>query len=240
MAISAAMSVWGLYQYDSTIFDDFVVPQALSKDQICENILIESTSLEVLYPDPVFMRRAIKIWSERRAPIWAKMQQTTGYTYDPIYNYDRYETETVENSETTGSSESHSTQRDIQNTGTETRVIDHDTATSGSSTQTDSKTAYNASTFAATTKTDRSGSDTITDDTTDTLTHNTKTDDDTTATISSEQEKTGTIERTHRAYGNIGVTTTQEMIRQEREIVQFDLVKIITTEFIDKFCIAVY
>lgn len=43
-----------------------------------------------------------------------------------------------------------------------------------------------------------------------------------------------------RAHGNIGVTTTQQMIQQEREIVQFNLMRQIIDEFIERFCLLVY
>lgn len=49
---------------------------------------------------------------------------------------------------------------------------------------------------------------------------------------------TGTI--TRREQGNIGVTTTQQMIKEEREVVQFDIYKFIADEFRLRFCIGVY
>lgn len=41
-------------------------------------------------------------------------------------------------------------------------------------------------------------------------------------------------------HGNIGVTTTQEMIRQEREIAMFNLYKTIARLFAEEFCVLVY
>lgn len=43
-----------------------------------------------------------------------------------------------------------------------------------------------------------------------------------------------------RAYGNIGVTTTQQMMQQERDIAKFNLYDIIAEEFKLRFCILVY
>ena len=40
--------------------------------------------------------------------------------------------------------------------------------------------------------------------------------------------------------GNIGVTTTQQMIREQREIVQFNLYHYITEQFKERFCVMVY
>lgn len=43
-----------------------------------------------------------------------------------------------------------------------------------------------------------------------------------------------------RAKGNIGVTTTQQMIEQERNIADFNLYDIITEDFKQRFCLLVY
>ena len=51
---------------------------------------------------------------------------------------------------------------------------------------------------------------------------------------------TGTIAREHTEQGNIGVTTTQEMIRQEREVAQFNFIQYFIDEFKKRFCILVY
>lgn len=50
----------------------------------------------------------------------------------------------------------------------------------------------------------------------------------------------GQIKRTGRAYGNIGVTTTQHMIEQERRISEFDVDHIIINEFKKAFCLLIY
>ncbi len=49
-----------------------------------------------------------------------------------------------------------------------------------------------------------------------------------------------TITRTREEHGNIGVTTTQEMIKQEREIADFDIYQYIISDFKYRFCIRVY
>lgn len=46
--------------------------------------------------------------------------------------------------------------------------------------------------------------------------------------------------RTGTAKGNIGVTTTQQMIQQERDIAMFNIYNIIINEFINDFCVAVW
>ena len=60
--------------------------------------------------------------------------------------------------------------------------------------------------------------------------------------IKSDNEKndTGTVTRVRIEQGNIGVTTTQQMIREEREIADWSLYQVIIDEFKMRFCIMVY
>lgn len=51
---------------------------------------------------------------------------------------------------------------------------------------------------------------------------------------------TGYIHRDRREYGNIGVTTTQQMIQAERDVVQFDMYEYIIADFKERFCIMIY
>lgn len=50
----------------------------------------------------------------------------------------------------------------------------------------------------------------------------------------------GNGKTTGRAYGNIGVTTTQQMIEEERRISDFDMDHVIIQEFKKTFCLLVY
>lgn len=57
-----------------------------------------------------------------------------------------------------------------------------------------------------------------------------------TSTASSEQSGT----HTGRIHGNIGVTTTQKMIQEERKVLDWDIHHYIIDEFKRRFCILVY
>ena len=50
----------------------------------------------------------------------------------------------------------------------------------------------------------------------------------------------GKIKRVGHAYGNIGVTTTQKMIMEERRVSEFDIDHIIINEFKKTFCLLIY
>lgn len=57
---------------------------------------------------------------------------------------------------------------------------------------------------------------------------------------SSSSSASGKNKRTGRAYGNIGVTTTQQMIEEERRVSEFDIDHIIINEFKKTFCLMIY
>ena len=60
-------------------------------------------------------------------------------------------------------------------------------------------------------------------------------------TNSDNNSSNGSTKYTHRAYGNIGVTTSQQMLQAELDIAHnTNIYQIITTDFIRKFCIQVY
>lgn len=54
-----------------------------------------------------------------------------------------------------------------------------------------------------------------------------------------EQEINFSTDKSH-MYGNIGVTTTQQMIQQERDIAQFNIIETIIQDFKKQFCIGIY
>ena len=88
------LSFLGLYTWDSSIFDDMVLPDGFTtddKDIIINNLLMESAELEVLYPDPDFMKQAIKAWSSKEVISWARLYSAMLAKYDPIENYNRKE-----------------------------------------------------------------------------------------------------------------------------------------------------
>lgn len=51
---------------------------------------------------------------------------------------------------------------------------------------------------------------------------------------------TGTILRERTEQGNIGVTTTQQMIKEEREIAVFNVMDVIIDDFKKRFCLLIY
>ena len=224
MAVSATMSLLGLYNYDETIFDNLQLPEELDSTILVDNLLMDAASLEVLYPDPLFLKEAIGRWSAKRVGVWEELYATTQYEYNPIDNYDRHEewTETEEGSGTDS----------LETSGSGSSSGSSSTSSSSESTATASATAYNSDTFKDTGKNvgESEGSTSASSST------------ETTDSGTSEREYGHSVTREHTAHlrGNIGVTTTMQMIAEQRDTVKFNLYEIIEEEFISRFLLPVY
>ena len=92
MGRAVNLSPLGLYTWDSTVFDLMQIPSALNKDTLVQNLLAETAELEVLYPNPVVFKNLVGVWSAKQLDIWNRLYATTQYEYNPIENYNRYET----------------------------------------------------------------------------------------------------------------------------------------------------
>ena len=119
MSRGANLSIMGLYNNDNSIFDLMAFPDNFTDEQkqtTIENILIDCAELEVLYPNPTVMKNIIAIWSRKEKPYWNRVYQASQAEYNPIENYRRNETETVED----GRTEQHSGQDVNRASGTDT------------------------------------------------------------------------------------------------------------------------
>ena len=240
----ATMTTYGLYNYDPTLFDKLRVPQGIDKQTVINQIILDTWELELLYPTPNFLKNAIGFWSDTNQDIWQKLWDSEHFDYNPIWNVDGdiYEDGTAfknragNNSETGLGSETQ--------TGTDYRNKAGNNAETGSGSETETGTDFR----------NKAGNntETETDDVTNTQSvkgfnssswaehEQNVTDDDRSKTGSFSEGETGGDSRHTRRTGNIGVTTTQQMIREEREVDQFSTIKFISQSFKKQFCLLVY
>ena len=88
---AAKMTLIGLYRWDNTLFNDMNLPAGIDKDLLVDSLLMRGGEFEVLYADPDFMKMSIGIWSKKWYRTFAEWLRGTHATWNPIYNYDRYE-----------------------------------------------------------------------------------------------------------------------------------------------------
>lgn len=210
--------------YDNTIMDNFTVPDGIDR-QLALDTIYQRCGLTPLYhPDPAWLKFYIGRWCSKNAKTWEELYKTTIQDYNPIYNYDRTE-------ETT-------------DTRSGTRTLSEDTS---------SNTKQNGDTSVTDTSSDNS-EHTISADNSNTYEPGYKdvsSRQDTQASESSNRvdvtgdravdETTGeTYSHKLRAFGNIGVTTTQDMLEAQRTLVRYNVYNEIADSFKEEFCLYIY
>lgn len=247
----ATLSLMGMYEYDHTILDFFHYPdkwETADKDVFVNKLLLDTAELEVLYPDADIFKTAIKYWSAAEVQNWNKLYDTTVLKYNPIWNKDGTVTETekhIKNNNytdvTDGTIADHSSTNGSQNTETSGN---ENTNTTNNTNEKDYVFGFNSESAA------QSGQ-TVTDDTGNTNTGRSEnsntnssaiTDATTTNNTNFKHDEKENIDReyTRTEQGNIGITTTQQMINEEREVDKFNLMDYIIDRFKQRFCLLVY
>lgn len=185
----ATLTILGLYNYDTSIFENLTVPEWVDAATAINSICMDNADLEILYPEPETMKFLIGLWSRRMLPVWTRVYKAISEEYNPLENYNR--TETWSQTDTGTSS-----------------------ATSGQ-TSTNKVAGYN---------------DAI-------LTDREQTED---SSQGSGNSKLSSIRRSNVA-GNIGVTTSQQMLNQELDVAErTDIYRYISESFKQRFCLMVY
>lgn len=220
----ASTGLLDLLYYDNTIMDNFTVPDGIDR-QLALDTIYQRCGLTPLYhPDPAWLKFYVGRWCSKNTKTWSELYKTTIQDYNPIYNYDRTE-------ETT-------------DTRSGTRSLSEDTS---------SNTKQNGDTSVTDTSSD-SSEHTISADNSDSYEPGYKdvsSRQDTQASESSNRvdvtgdravdETTGeTYTHKLRAYGNIGVTTTQEMLEAQRKLVRYNVYNDIADSFKEEFCLYIY
>lgn len=223
----AIMSLLGMYNYQHDILDDFVIPDGLNREMLIGNLLAETAELELLYSDADFMKLMVGMWSKKELPIWEKLKATTEYDYNPIWNTDAEYT-TIDKTTTVRNEIVDSNSKTSTNTEYYT-----DTNNSQDRTDTLEVSAFNDGLEDAQKNIiDGEGTESTSADSSGNTNSdlNSNTDENTQVTYEHRNER----------HGNIGVTTTQSMIKEERDVVKFNIIDFIIDSFKNRFCILVY
>lgn len=262
MSNSYVFTIVGAYNYDRSIFDGLELPDSpftegypdlfrdfpqLDKDVLVTNLLLECSQLSLLYTDTDFLKEEISWWSKMHKLDWQQTYETLLYNYNPIWNKDgsvqESESETSSGGRTVSGTDGNT--RTLNTTRTDTFSGSDGVSEGGSddATTTNSVNAFNSGTP---TEHDRSVLD---DDWTSSRTINygkidTIKDSGTVTDAGSKSETvtdSGTTAREHERIerGNIGVTTTQAMIREQRAIIM-NMYQYIIGAFKERFCILLW
>lgn len=208
----AWVSILTMYNNYPDIFDDMALPNGVDRDLLINSIITELAEMDLLYSNPIVLKPLISVWSHKEIRIWEKLYNTTTLDYNPIDNYDRTETETTTNERTNTAN------------GTQNNTTTNDLTIASDNVH--KVAGYDSGNLVT------AESDNGTVDNTGTVTNNI------TSQSASNDIDNGT--RTLHSRGNIGVTTTQQMIEQERNISEFNIYDYIVRSFKRRFCIMLY
>ena len=240
MSNSARLSLWGLYRFNNTLFDDMILPDAFdtdTKEILIDNLLLECAELEILYADWDFLKSAIAAWSAKEIVTWERLYQAMIVEYNPIENYNRTESTNIQNR----GAMTHSGTDSITGSGYDTDVgtgYNSDVG-SGSDTVTNSVTSFDSNTYAPHDQSQNQKGSTITHNLNSTITHN-KGSTDTTNYGHIITDSTGSHTLSNIS-GNIGVTTSQQMLEQELAVApKLNVMNYIIDSFKQRFCLLVY
>lgn len=265
MSTSYVFTVVGAYNYDRTIFDGLELPNEsfikdynlvknfipMDKETFINNLLIQCGQLSLPFTDIDFLKESITVWSRMHKTDWQQLYETIFYAYNPIWNKDGTITETEERSTEGGTQDRTNITRvktveddtDRQKTDTETGTITNDGTES-----TDTVNYVNAFDSGTDVKHDKTERDTATENT-ETFNKSYGTDEDVnrnveenesvTDTRTGDKTETSSFTNTRTEKGNIGVTTTQRMIQEQRDII-FNMYQHIIDSFKENFCLLIW
>lgn len=246
---NARLTIIGLYNYDNELFANLSLPEELNKQDVIDNILLRCGEMPVLYPNFSMCKTMIGIWSRKWYHGIERMIQTLDDDYNPLHNFDRYEKysdndkKLETNTKNSTLAESHD--NDITDNNHMTTESSSAMDNTNGNTNTNDVSAFNDSNYQPSSKSTLAGTIHQTDDTdTETNASNTRSDTGSHNATNSETAGYNTDNNfTHdgHLYGNIGLTTSQQMVSSELSLrSQTNIYDVIAEIFMRDFCIYVY
>lgn len=226
---SSKITLIGIENYlapDHSVFEQLTLPEGIDKDTMIGTILLRCQEFELLYSDPEFLTMAISIWGKKNYWTFDKWVKILDKEYDPLYNKDYFET--ISDTHQGAASSSGNTSQSDDYTRTD------NLATTNDVTETHSEKAYNSgSSFVETSKD-------VTDQ--DTSQTGTQRNAGTTSSSGSTSSNDSYVNsHTYHGYGNIGITSAQELFLKEViDVATWNMYEHIADLFCSEFCIMVY
>lgn len=94
MSRGAKVSLLGMYYADQSILDGVQMPEGVDLDSFKTYLLGETSSQEILYPEPEILKEMITAFYKLNIDRYTRIYETTVYDYNPFENYDMTTEET--------------------------------------------------------------------------------------------------------------------------------------------------
>ena len=204
---------------DNTVFDSMSLPTGVALADVVDHIVYKYGDTPLFTPDPAVIKYYVGKWSLERLPLWNRYKAAIETQYKPLDNYNMKEKNklthgkktTYAGSITDGTSGTIKVEQD----DTTTNSISADNSSSWSN---DTQSVLDGETNTSFTNYQQTRS----------FTNRSDTDSGTDLTE---------IERS----GNIGVTTSQQMLESELDLIpRLDLIDYIATDWHDEFNLSIY
>lgn len=210
------LTLWAMYQYDTTLFDRMLIPETLDREALLGYFFMYAGKNECRYGDPEELKNLIEMWSIARFSEWKRICDALRAEYNPIENYDRTEehkeTETEDN--TRNSTGNDTTKENASGT---TENLEENKVS-----------AFDSSSYQP--KNIVTGKSNSTSEGASTVNR----------TLEDRENREVNRAQESRTHGNIGVTTNQQMIQSELELRMYNIYKEIALEFEDEFTVPIY
>lgn len=240
-----SVTIMGIERYllgrgEKSLFEYITIPSGIDKDILINTIMNDSANFELLYSNPNYLRFMITNWFKTHYYTFNKWYEALNLEYNPLDNYDRYEEyQDSEHSNSLGKSLKSSTTTDI-NTGTDTMNSTSTSSDIVAGDTTEQVVPYEDSTLTDRSKTLTNNQDNAT--TTGSTTSTSSANHNGTERYEDNTTSNGNRTLTHTAHlhGNIGVTTSMELIKSQLDLVTFNIIQQISDLFCTDFCVMIY
>lgn len=273
---------------NDNLFSQFALPVGMDKQNVIDNIIMETMELSLIYSEPKTLEYMIGVWSRKKLYNWNELYKTLSYKYDPISNYNRTE-EWVDRTDKENSAQHVDRFKNKgDKAGDDTRTPNLQEVIDGNANK-----SSNGSTDITTNTTENVDGTTDNDtthkvwgfnesdaanawndiskgknhQTTESNGTSNETREDSSQETSKQTRKNTGAEKTDwkenyndsgdgsyedagqeinfsahkgKIYGNIGVTTTQQMIEAQRKVVEYNIIDTIIADFKRQFCLMIY
>lgn len=219
-----AVSLWAMNNYledSGGLFKDVQLTDKLNVTTCVDNIIERWGTCDLIISNPSILVRRTQLFFLKNYDNFDKMAEALLAEYDPIENYNRYE-DTKEN-------------RDVERSGgNESSASGSGTSGSGgSNTYGLNNTEHQVSAMNSNDYQPRSKD--INSQRVDSFTNETTTSDSSSASGSFDESTDDDFTRDSHIHGNIGVTTSQQMIESEIELRKFNIYDYIADLYANEF-----
>lgn len=212
-----------MLRWDNTILDDYVLPDtiviptdnpdepvytiSLDHDIMSSNIILNLGDSTPRFNEPDVFKNALNLWFLTHKWNIEHLMRLAAQNYNPLENYDRWEH--LKGTNTLGGSDT-----EVHSGSDITTTSNNETEThSGTDTTEDTTSAMNASTYQPADKSTLTHGEVIQTNTSGNVNQSHG------ENINTSYDKTDTNVDNNHIHGNIGVTTAQDMARQEISLV---------------------